>query len=110
MADHRKEEARALSRDERDLALMARYPTLGKISDSDLGDLIERLRDRRDRARQIANRQRRETSKVAPAGGGNDRGSHSKAHYLGCALRRAQEEVRRRGELADLRPGDIIAG
>ncbi|MFC7703072.1 hypothetical protein ACFQXB_02545 [Plastorhodobacter daqingensis] len=114
MADHRKEEARALSRDERELAQAARYPRLGRLTDADLQDLILRLRERRDRARSIANRQRREIrGKAEPAGSaavGADAGSHSKLHFLNCALRRAQDEVRRRDSVEDLRPGKTIAG
>ncbi|MFD1911548.1 hypothetical protein [Halodurantibacterium flavum] len=114
MPDHRKEEARALSRDERDLALRARYPVLGRLGDGELNDLIGRLRDRRDRAKEIASRQRREIrgkgrpSSTVPAAA--DGGSQSKLHYLNCALRRAQEEVRRRKDVEDLRPGRSIAG
>lgn len=100
MTDQRKDEARALSKDELELSDMVRYPKLKSLEDAELSDVISRLRDRRDRARQIASRQRREMrGKAAPAGAGpaaGDTGTQSKAHFLAAALRRAQEEIKRR--------------
>lgn len=94
------EEKRALSADEQALSDAARQPALGRASDSDLADLIRRLRDRRDRARDIGDRQRREArGKSAPAGAtpaGGDEGTRSKQDYLSDALGRAMEERERR--------------
>lgn len=100
------EEKRALSRDEQQLADQARNPALAELSDRELGDLVSLLRDRRNRARDIADRQRREArGKAEPAGasaaGGNE-GTMSKHDYLGAALDRAMaERDRRGGEAAD---------
>lgn len=94
------EEQRALSRDEQELADRARQPALGALSDKDLSDLIPLLRDRRNRARDISDRQGREArGKADPAGinpaGGNE-GSRTKADYLNAALDRATAERDRR--------------
>nr|WP_111300997.1 hypothetical protein [Paracoccus saliphilus] len=94
------EEQRALSKDEQDLADRARQPALGALSDKELSDLIPLLRDRRNRARDISDRQGREArGKADPAGanpaGGNE-GTRSKADYLNAALDRAMAERDRR--------------
>lgn len=100
MTDLSAEEKRALSQDEQELSMTARQPGLGELSDSALSDLISRLRDRRDRARDIGNRQRREArGKAAPSGStparGNE-GTKSKQDYLSAALRRAMAEHKKR--------------
>lgn len=94
------EEQRALSRDEQELADQARNPALAQLSDRDLSDLVSRLRERRNRARDIGDRQRREArGKSEPAGvsaaGGNE-GTMTKHNYLGAALERAMAERERR--------------
>jgi hypothetical protein len=100
MTDEGKEEQRALSRDELELVSAARQPGLREISDRDLADLVTRLRDRRDRARALADRQRREMrGKAAPAGAtaaADNAGTRNKEHFLGAALARAMEERDRR--------------
>jgi hypothetical protein len=100
MTDPSKEEQRALSRDELELVSAARQPGLREMSDRDLADLVTRLRDRRDRARALADRQRREMrGKAAPAGvtaAADNAGTRSKEHFLGAALARAMEERDRR--------------
>ncbi|MDO5606365.1 MAG: hypothetical protein Q4G25_14510 [Paracoccus sp. (in: a-proteobacteria)] len=87
------EEQRALSRDEQDLADQARQPALGALSDRDLSDLIARLRDRRNRARDIGDRQSR-------ADQGNS-GTRAKHGFLNEALDRARAERDSRGVAAD---------
>ena len=99
------EESRALDADELQMADMARHPALGQLSDRELSDLISRLRSRRNRARDIADRQAREArAKSAPAGAtpatGNA-GTLSKHDYLGAALERAMAERAARGGAAD---------
>lgn len=89
-------ERRALDSDELALADKARNPTLGGLSDSELSDLISLLRSRRNRARDIANRQGREArAKTSPAGAtaasGNS-GTLSKHDYLNAALDRAMQD------------------
>lgn len=96
------EEQRALSRDELDLANQARRPALDQLSDRDLSDLVSRLRDRRNRARDLGDRQGREArGKADPSGatpaGGNE-GMRSKLDYLNDALDRAMAERDRRGD------------
>ena len=95
------EEKRALDADELQMADMARHPALGLHSDRELSDLISRLRSRRKRARDIADRQAREArAKSAPAGAtpatGNA-GTLSKHDYLSAALERAMAERDARG-------------
>ena len=95
-----RDEARALDKDELDLSNAARYPALGDLDDRDLTSVIARLRERRDRARQIAARQKREMrGKAAPSGtvsATGNLGTKSKHYYLNAALRRARDEQRRR--------------
>ncbi|GHG15816.1 hypothetical protein [Paracoccus aerius] len=108
------EEQRALSRDEQDLADQARQPALGQLKDRDLSDLVSRLRDRRNRARDLGNRQGREArGKADPSGataaGGNE-GMRSKLDYLNDALDRATAERDRRkadGPAAGDRPDQV---
>jgi hypothetical protein len=114
MTDLSKEEERALSRDELELVSTARQPALGALDDRALGDLIARLRERRDRARAMADRQRREMrGKAAPSGAtaaADNAGTRSKEHFLGAALARAMQERERRqltgGEMADEGTGE----
>ena len=99
------EEKRALDADEMQMADMARHPALGQLSDRDLSDLISRLRSRRKRARDIADRQAREArAKSAPAGttpATGNAGTLSKHDYLSAALERAIAERAARGGAAD---------
>lgn len=95
------EERRALDADELQLADMARQPALGQLSDRKLSDLVSRLRTRRNRARDIADRQGREArAKSDPAGAtpaSGNAGTLSKHDYLNAALERAMEERAARG-------------
>lgn len=50
------EEQRALSRDELEMADQTRHPALGDLSDRDFSDLVSRLRERRNRARDLGGR------------------------------------------------------
>lgn len=90
------EERRALDADELGLADMTRAPTLGKLSDAELTQVVQRLRDRRKRARDLADRQSREArAKAAPSGAvaaTGDAGMRSKHDYLSEALERALAE------------------
>lgn len=100
MATGIKAEQRLLSADERDLVGKVRLPAARSLSDPELSDVIRRLRDRRDRARDIAKRQRREMrGKAEPKGTSpavGDRGNREKAELLNGALRRAEKERKRR--------------
>lgn len=94
------EEQRALSRDEQELADQARNPALSALSDRDLSNLVSRLRDRRNRARDLGDRQGREArGKADPSGAtpaGGNAGTRSKLDYLNDALSRAMAERDRR--------------
>lgn len=103
------EEQRALSREELELADMSRQPVLGKLSDLELSDLVSLLCDRRNRARDIGDRQGREArGKAKPAGvssaGGNE-GTRTKGNFLNEAQDRATaERDRRQSESQDTVP------
>ncbi len=100
MARSRSEENRLLNKDEQELAAQARHPALSELSDTDLTGLIGRLRERRNRARDVASRQRREMrGKAAPSGvqpAADDTGSRAKRDVLSSALKRANKEKERR--------------
>jgi hypothetical protein len=99
MARSRSEENRLLNKDEQELAAQARHPALAELSDSDLTSLIGRLRERRNRARDVAARQRREMRGKAPSGAqpaADDTGSRAKRDVLSSALKRANKEKDRR--------------
>jgi len=95
------DERRALDAEELALADQARSPTLGTLSDRALSDLVSLLRSRRNRARDIADRQGREArSKAAPSGATpakSNAGTLTKLDYLNAALERATEERSKRG-------------
>lgn len=102
------EEQRALDADELGLVNQARKPTLSKLSDRELSDLVSRLRSRRNRARDISNRQGREArSKSSPSGtvpASGNMGTLTKHHYLDAALTRAMEEREARGATHGVEP------
>jgi hypothetical protein len=95
-----RQEARALSADERELVDKSRPPALRALSDSALATLTKRLRNSRDRARTVAERQRRELRGKAPARGATaakaDEGSKLKQAALTAALARLDTETKRR--------------
>lgn len=94
------DERRALDAEELGLADMTRLPRLADLSDRELTSVIQRLRDRRNRARDLADRQSRAVrAKVNPAGTAaakSDAGMRSKHDYLSEALDRATSEQDRR--------------
>ncbi len=89
-------ERRALDNDEMEMANQARNPALGALSDSALSDLISRLRSRRNRARDISDRQGREARAKAPPSGtsaaSSNAGTMTKHEFLNAALDRAMQE------------------
>jgi hypothetical protein len=89
-----------LTDDEFALVQETRQANIGQLDDSALRDLVRRVRDRRDRARDIASRQRREMrGKAAPSGAqaaGGSEGSRRKHDILSAALKRANKESSRR--------------
>ena len=60
MAITKKQEERALSADEKELVGMSGVRASRSLTDSELSRLVKRLRTKRDRAKTVAERQRRE--------------------------------------------------
>ncbi len=95
-----KQEARALTADERDLVAKSRPPAIKALTDTQLATLLKRTRERRNRARTVADRQRREMRGKAAARGAApskaDEGSRLKLSVLTTALERLDTETLRR--------------
>jgi hypothetical protein len=93
---------RLLDKGEFDLVARTRSKAIGDVPDADLLDLAKILRERRDRARERARRQRREfRGKVAPQGAdapSDNSGTKAKADALTVALKRVGAEQTRRAE------------
>ena len=104
MAISRKEEARALSADEKELVEKSHHPAVQDLSDADLSGLVKLLRERRDKAQTEAHRRRREIrGKGAPKGAAASRadgGSQVKLAVLAMAMRRLNGEAELRRQLA----------
>lgn len=100
MARSIKHERRLLGADELTLVDKTHHPALGLLPDPDLAELRKLLRERRDRAQDIAARQRRELrGKAAPKGARaatDDSGTREKRDILAAALQRLNKEVSRR--------------
>lgn len=105
------DERRALDADELGLADMTRPPLLASLSDSELSSVIQRLRDRRKRARDLADRQSREVrAKADPAGttaAKSDAGMRSKHDFLSEALDRATAEQESRAGSGESSQADL---
>jgi len=104
MAISRKEEARALNADERELVEKSHHPAVQELSDADLSDLVKLMRERRDKAQADVFRRRREIrGKGAPKGAKpatGEAGSRTKLAVLAMAMRRLNTETERRRQLA----------
>ncbi|MFN3548940.1 MAG: hypothetical protein ACK4U0_15750 [Mesorhizobium sp.] len=104
MAITRKDEARALDSDERELVEKSHHPEVQELSDRDLADLVRLVRSRRDKAQTEASRRRREMrGKGAPKGtepSKADAGSRMKLDVLAMAVRRLNAEIERRRQMA----------
>jgi len=100
MAVSRKQEERALSSDERTIVAKSRPPALQALSGADLAKLVRLARERRDRAKTMAARRRREMRGKARARGAApsraDDGSALKLSVLSMAARRLSAEADRR--------------
>lgn len=100
MSRSRRDIERLLSKDEQDLVSQATQPALAQLSTSDLSALAKRLRDARDKAQTIAQRQRREMrGKAAPSGAKpatDNAGSMEKSALLASAMQRVNKETARR--------------
>jgi hypothetical protein len=100
MARSIKQERRLLGADESTLVEKTHHPALGLLPDKDLAELRKLVRERRDRAQDIAARQRRELrGKAAPKGARaatDDSGTREKRDVLAAAMQRLNKEVTRR--------------
>jgi hypothetical protein len=100
MSRPRNEDQRLLSNEEHELVSMTRHPAVKAITALELVDLVSRLRERRDRARDIASHQRHEMrAKVASAElhpASDNTGTKAKRDLLAAALKRANKELERR--------------
>jgi len=96
MATGRRDEQRLLDQGERDLVARTRQPSLAGETDADLSQLISLLRERRDRARSIANRRRGAARRGQAADEGDNSGMRQKAGVLAEALSRLNKERTRR--------------
>ncbi|MDB5507692.1 MAG: hypothetical protein JWL93_161 [Hyphomicrobiales bacterium] len=100
MSISKKQEARALSADEKDLVAKSHFPRLAELPDEELPSVLKLVRERRDRARTQARQRRREMrGKSAPKGAtpsAADEGSRVKAAVLSAAVKRLNGEAERR--------------
>ncbi|MCW5724590.1 MAG: hypothetical protein KIS81_06500 [Maricaulaceae bacterium] len=104
MTTARKEEDQYLSADERELVAGSHHPALGDLPDDELKKLVKLVRERRDRAADIARRQRREMrGKARPQGAkaaSGDAGTRIKISILSQAMKRLNSEASRRNKKA----------
>jgi hypothetical protein len=104
MAVPMRDEVRALSDDELEMVVKTHIPLILDLSDAELADLIRQVREKRTRARDIANRQRREMRGKAERPGAaparDNSGTKHKAAVLAGALKRLNNEKARRARLA----------
>ncbi len=103
MAITKKQEERALSADEKELVGMSGVRASRSLTDAELSRLVKRLRTKRDRAKTVAERQRRELrGKARPRGATpakDDDGSKVKLEVLSAALARLDTETARRAQV-----------
>lgn len=103
MAITKKQEERALSADEKELVGMSGVRASRSLTDTELTRLVKRLRTKRDRAKTVAERQRREMrGKARPRGAAPtqaDDGSQIKLAVLSAALTRLDTETARRAQV-----------
>ena len=99
MSGHSDDEARLLSAAEREAVDLTRHPAVTSLSRDELQALAKRLRDARDRARDIGRQQRREMrGKAEPRGttpARDNTGTVGKAEAIALALRRISHQLRR---------------
>ena len=104
MAITRKEEERALSKDERKLVEQSHHPVLQDLPDAELSSLVKLMRERRAKAADQAKQRRREMRGKGQSRGATpssaDDGSKRKVEVLAMAMRRLNKEVERRRRMA----------
>jgi hypothetical protein len=100
MAQSSKTEQRFLSNEERDFVSQSHHPALRDLDEDALRSLVKLLRERRDRAGDIAHRQRRElrgkAQPTASRAATDDTGTRRKKQILAAALKRVNKERQRR--------------
>ena len=103
MSERTQLEARLLSAAELEVVNASRPPAIKQASDEQLKVLAQRLRRARDRAKDVAARQKREMrGKAHPRGAkptGDNTGTLAKAQVLEAAIERVEEELSRRENL-----------
>lgn len=104
MAIRMRDEVRALSNDELEMVVKTHIPLILDLSEAELRDLIKQVRERRKRARDVANRQRREMRGKAGRPGAaparENAGTKHKEAVLAGALKRLNNEKERRERLS----------
>lgn len=104
MARAKRNDDRLLSKDEQSLVAQTRHPLIKTLADLDLSDVVTRLREHRDRARDIGKFKRGELRSqsmkvgmigVRPPTSESD-GHRAKRSILIAAVKRANKEVERR--------------
>lgn len=97
-------ERRYLTDAEIPLVEQSHFPALLDVPDDEIGNLLSAIRQRRDRARDLADRQRREVrGKASPKGASaatGDTGSRQKVAVLAAAVQRVSKERARRKAFA----------
>jgi hypothetical protein len=100
MGRSHRHERQVLSAEEIALVEASHHPRLGDLPDKELHELRKHIRDRRDRARDIAARQRREMrGKADPRGArpaADNTGTREKRDVLAAAMQRINREAARR--------------
>jgi hypothetical protein len=101
MSERTQLEARLLSAAELEVVNASRLPAIKQASDEQLKVLAQRLRRARDRAKDVAARQKREMrGKAHPRGAKpNNTDTLAKAQVLDEAIKRVEEELSRRENL-----------
>lgn len=93
------DEKRLLSADELELVERSHYPDISALDRDELGEIAKRLRNLRNKARDVAHRQRREIrGKSEPRGTRpvrDNSGTEMKRRVLGSALKRVNRELAR---------------
>lgn len=100
MPNSRRTTLRVLDNAEVELVEASRHPSINELSDSELQQLRKNLRERRDRARDIANRTRREMRGKSVRDDGKaastDTGIRERLSILANAVQRVNQEHARR--------------
>jgi hypothetical protein len=95
-------EKRMLTADEFETVSRTHYPDIRELSRKDLSDLVRRLRDHRDKARDTARQQRREMrGKSEPRGttpASDNAGTAKKGEIFAGAVKRVNREIARRDQ------------